>query len=360
RCLEGLEYIHAAAPDLSAASTQAPQAHEVSEPLGDFRIVRELGHGGMGIVYEAEQMSLGRRVALKVLPFAATLDSRHLQRFKNEALAAATLDHPHIVDVYGVGADRGVHYYAMRLIDGQTLAEVITQLRQMLETGSGPVDSVSAVFSGATVAKATPPADGTQDYSPGPAVTGETSGPMPGAVATKRSDFKPEYYCSVAELGRCVAEALDHAHQHGVIHRDIKPSNLMLDARGKAWVTDFGLAHIEASSSLTLTGDLVGTVRYMSPEQALAKRVPLDHRTDLYSLGVTLYELLTLAPAFSGNDRQELLRQIAFEEPKAPRKLNRSIPADLETIVLKAMGKNPNERYTTASELAEDLQRFLH
>src|SRR5262249_5704151 len=129
RCLEGLEYIHAAAPDLSAASTQAPQAHEVSEPLGDFRIVRELGHGGMGIVYEAEQMSLGRRGALKVLPFAATLDSRHLQRFKNEALAAATLDHPHIVGVYGVGADRGVPYYAIRLIGGQKLAQVITQWR---------------------------------------------------------------------------------------------------------------------------------------------------------------------------------------------------------------------------------------
>src|SRR5262249_28238486 len=138
----------------------------------------------------------------------------------------------------------------------------------------------------------------------------------------------------------------------------IKPSNLMLDSRGKVWVTDFGLAHVQSEKTLTMTGDLVGTLRYMSPEQALAKRVVIDHRTDIYSLGVTLYELLTLAPAFAGNDRQELLRQIAFEEPKPPRRINKSIPAELETIVLKAMEKNPADRYATGAEMAEDLRRF--
>jgi serine/threonine protein kinase len=145
----------------------------------------------------------------------------------------------------------------------------------------------------------------------------------------------------------------------GVLHRDIKPANLIVDAAGRLWVTDFGLAQVQSDPRLTMTGDLVGTLRYMSPEQALAKRVVVDHRTDVYSLGATLYEVLTLQPAYSGNDRQELLRQIAFEEPKPPRRLNRAIPAELETIVLKALEKNPAERYATAQELADDLQRYL-
>ena len=163
----------------------------------------------------------------------------------------------------------------------------------------------------------------------------------------------------MAELGIQAAEALDHAHALGIVHRDVKPANLLVDGRGSLWVTDFGLAHIQSDARLTMTGDLVGTLRYMSPEQALAKRVVVDHRTDVYSLGATLYELLTLEPAFAGTDRQELLRQIAFEEPKPPRRINRAIPAELETIVLKAMEKNPADRYATAKELADDLRRFL-
>jgi hypothetical protein len=169
------------------------------------------------------------------------------------------------------------------------------------------------------------------------------------------------YIRAVARLGAQAAEALDYAHQLGVVHRDIKPANLLVDGRGQLWVTDFGLAQFkrEGEPSLTLTGDLVGTLRYMSPEQALAKRVPIDHRTDVYSLGATLYELLTLRPVFGGGDRQELLRQIAFDEPRPPQKLNKSIPAELETVLLKALAKNPAERYATAQELAEDLRRFL-
>jgi tetratricopeptide (TPR) repeat protein len=164
----------------------------------------------------------------------------------------------------------------------------------------------------------------------------------------------------LSELGIQAAEALDHAHQLGIVHRDVKPANLMLDGRGNVWVTDFGLAHVQhGEASLTMTGDIVGTLRYMSPEQALAKRVPIDHRTDIYSLGVTLYELLTLQPTFGGKDRQELLQQIAFEEPKAPHRLHKAIPAELEIIVLKAMEKRPQDRYTTAQELADDLERWL-
>jgi tetratricopeptide (TPR) repeat protein len=280
----------------------------------------------MGVVYEALQRSLNRRVALKVLPFAASLDARQLQRFKNEAQAAASLHHTHIVPVFGVGCERGVHYYAMQLIDGQTLAEVIAALRNPPEGGAaaGPAGSTAQAV-----------------------------------LSTERCGRSPDFFRSVARLGVEAAEALDHAHQLGVVHRDVKPGNLMVDAAGKLWVTDFGLARLGTDAGLMMTGDLVGTLRYMSPEQALAKRVPIDHRTDVYSLGATLYELLTLAPAFGGNDRQELLQQIVFEEPRPPRRLSKAIPAELEIIVLKALEKNPAERYPTAKELAEDLQRFL-
>jgi tetratricopeptide (TPR) repeat protein len=163
----------------------------------------------------------------------------------------------------------------------------------------------------------------------------------------------------MARLGVQAAEALEHAHALGVIHRDIKPGNLLVDVRGNLWITDFGLAQVQGDAKLTMSGDLLGTMRYMSPEQALAKRIVVDHRTDIYSLGVTLYELLTLEPAFNGRDRQEVLRQIAFEEPRPPTRINKAMPTELETIVLKALAKNPDERYPTARELADDLERFL-
>jgi serine/threonine protein kinase len=348
----------------SAARLGVPAAHDADPEtgtLGDYRILREVGRGGMGIVSEAEQISLGRRVALKVLPFAATMDPRQLQRFKNEALAAH-LDHPHIVDVHGVGCERGVHYYARRYIEGHTLAEIIDQLRTLRgQEGASLPDAVVAVQ---TRLEAAPSSrdEPTGDYTPppaAPAVAAETAVAARTGRSSGSARLSRSYFRSVAQLGAEVAEALDHAHQMGVVHRDIKPSNLMLDVRGKVWITDFGLAHRDSAANLTLTGDLVGTLRYMSPEQALAKRVPIDHRSDVYSLGVTLYELLTLEPAVGGRDRQELLRQIAFEEPRPPRRLCREVPAELETIVLKAMEKNPHDRYLTAAELAQDLRHFL-
>jgi serine/threonine protein kinase/WD40 repeat protein len=319
----------AVAPLRAAAS--APAAAGVGR-LGDFRLLREVGRGGMGVVYEAEQISLGRRVALKVLPFAATLDPRQLQRFKNEALAAAALDHPHVVDVYGVGCERGVHYYAMRFVDGHSLAEVVDQLRR---PGAGPVpDSVARAFA---------------DPAPSTAPVAQAH--------TRRSAAPRAYPRSVAEVGLRVAEALDHAHRQGVVHRDVKPSNLLLDTQGKVWVADFGLARLESAESVTGTGNLVGTLRYMAPEKAVGPG-PADHRVDVYGLGATLYELLTLRPAFPGGDREELLRQIAADPP-APRRLDGSIPADLETVVLKAMSRAPADRYPTAGALADDLRRFL-
>jgi WD40 repeat protein/serine/threonine protein kinase len=329
--------------------------------LGDFRILREVGRGGMGIVYEAEQISLGRRVALKVLPFASTLDAKQLQRFKNEAQAAAGLHHTNIVPVFATGCERGVHYYAMQFIEGQTLAQVIADLRLQiadLKNGAGadfmPSPSLQQV---APTGPYTPEAvqqSPSRDLQSAIAVTTPKAG-----ISTERSTRSPAFFRTAAQLGIQAAEALEHAHQLGIVHRDIKPGNLLVDARGQLWTTDFGLAQVQGGTNLTMSGDLLGTLRYMSPEQALAQRVTIDHRTDIYSLGATLYELLTLEPAFPGRDRQELLRQIAFHDPQPSRRLNTAIPVELETIVGKAMEKNPAERYATAQELADDLQRFL-
>ena len=192
---------------------------------------------------------------------------------------------------------------------------------------------------------------------PGPDARGGTRPAAPHSSGS--STRSRDYFRTVARLALQAAEALEHAHARGILHRDIKPANLLLDAEGQLWVTDFGLAQVQGDDRLTLTGDLLGTLRYMSPEQALGRRVVIDHRTDVYSLGVTLYELLTLRPAFDGRDRAEILRRIADEEPPPLRKLNPAVPADLETIVLKAMAKEPASRYATAQDLADDLRRFL-
>jgi hypothetical protein len=311
--------------------------------LGDFQIVREVACGGMGVVYEARQKSLGRRVALKVLPSAAALDPRQLQRFRNEAEAAAHLNHANIVPVYAVGCERGVHYFAMQFIDGRTLADLIGDL-QVSRTGRKPLEPPRGRST-----------SGRGDGGPAPETVRAES-----TVSTETL-FPPgkRFFRSVARIGIEAALALEHAHQMGVIHRDVKPANFIVDAHGRLWITDFGLALLPTDHRLTSTGDLVGTLRYMSPEQVEAKRAPIDHRTDIYSLGATLYELLTLTAAFDGADRQELLRKISSDDPARPRRLNRNVPAELETIVLKAMSKGREERYATAQELADDLARFV-
>ncbi|HZT78738.1 MAG TPA: serine/threonine-protein kinase [Gemmataceae bacterium] len=352
--LDALDMVHAAAPLLypSAEGRPAPAAAESipAEPLGDFHIIREVGRGGMGVVYEAIQLSLGRRVALKVLPFAATLDPRQLQRFHNEARAAASLHHPNIVPVYAVGCERGVHFYAMQLIEGQNFAAVIQDLRK---AGRGPAGDIPV----------RPGQESTGPYpSPPPSASAPAAATRPSVsitLSTQRSGRSTDFYRTVARLTAQAAEALDYAHGLGIIHRDVKPANLLVEGRGNVWVTDFGLAQFHADAGLTATGDLLGTLRYMSPEQAGGQRSLLDHRTDVYSLGATLYELLTLRPIFDGTDRQALLQQIMHEEPRPPRAIDRSIPPELETIVLKAIAKAPEERYATAREFADDLQRFL-
>ena len=319
------------ATNQGVSASPQPKGHELGT-LGDFRILREVGRGGMGIVYEAEQQSLGRRVALKVLPFAATMDPRNLERFRNEAQAAAHLHHNHIVPVFGGGCERGVPYYVMQFIEGQTLAEVIFDLKH----------------------QAQPEAAVSQQSAEGLPETRRS------AISTLDHPANRDYFRKIAQLGIQAAEALDYAHQRGVIHRDIKPANLILDATGNLWITDFGLANFQGNDArLTRTGDMLGTIRYMSPEQASPKRLAIGPRTDIYSLGTTLYELLTLEPAFPAKDRAEMLVQLAYQEPRLPRAVNRAVPQELETIVLKAMAKNPDERYATAQELKDDLQRFL-
>lgn len=340
-CLDGIDLAHAAGKAMRESSSTPTVEMEPlpREPLGDFRILREIGRGGMGVVYEAVQLSLGRRVALKVLPFAAALNSRQLQRFQTEAQAAAQLHHTNIVPVYAVGCERGVHFYAMQVIDGRPLDQVIHELRESRENGANQ----------ATLDQK----EGTTKAMQG------GSGLASLTAATARSSGIPNHHRAAAQVGVQVAEALEYAHEAGVVHRDIKPANLLLDGKGNAWVTDFGLARVNADTGITQTGDVFGTLRYMSPEQASGRRLEVDHRADVYSLGATLYELVCLEPAFPGQDKQRVLQAILNEEPQSLKQWDKSVPVELETIILKAMAKLPQERYQTAGEMAADLRRFL-
>jgi eukaryotic-like serine/threonine-protein kinase len=306
------------------------------QPLGDFKILRELGRGGMGIVYEAIQLSLGRHVALKVLPMAASLDDRYLQRFKMEAQAAAQLHHNHIVPVYAVGCERGMHYYAMQLINGAPISS-----KSFLGLTPQDTDSKSV---GKPSTRTTH-----RDITQG----GSTS------TSKQNSPLSKDRFRTIVKLVSNVADALEYAHSCGVVHRDVKPGNLMLDARGKIWVTDFGLAMVAANNQLTQTGDFVGTLRYMSPEQASGQKGIVDHRADIYALGATLYELLVNRPMMDAADRPSLLHQILYGDPKPLRQIERSIPVELETIVQKATQHNPSDRYQSAEAFASDLRCFL-
>lgn len=299
--------------------------------LGDYCLIREIGRGGMGVVYEARQLSLGRTVALKLLPFAALLDQKQIARFQNEAQAAAGLHHPNIVSVFAVGCERGVHFYSMQFIDGQSLARVVRELRH--ETAA--------------------------DIVPGSVSPTSPTSRLGGRFSTVRSVRSRNYVRAATELTVQAADALQHAHECGVVHRDVKPSNLLVDRHGKLWITDFGLARCNLGPDLTVTGDVLGTLRYISPEQATGKPHLVDHRTDVYSLGVTLFELLALQPAFDGDERTDVLRRIQGEDPPSLRGLNPAVPYDLETIVLKAIAKSREDRYPSAQEFGSDLRRFL-
>lgn len=288
-CLAGVEFIY-------GADGREP---EPAKQLGDFVIGREIGRGGMGAVYEARQLSLGRTVALKVLRFGAVSDPEAIDRFKREAETVATLHHTNIVPIFSVGTDSGINYYAMQLIDGPSLHQV---------------------------------------------------------AAESNVPLTPK---TVAGWGLQAAEALTHAHQREVIHRDVKPSNLLLDHEGRIWLTDFGLAKRLDDVTLSLTGALLGTPRYMSPEQAEAAVKSVDHRTDIYSLGATLYELVTGQPVFTADTPHDIISKIIHNEPLSPRHVRPEIPRDLETVLLKCLSKEAFQRYTTAQELADDLRAVV-
>lgn len=359
---------------------KAGSADGVPECLGDFRILREIGRGGMGIVYEAEQVSLGRRVALKVLPHQAQVNPRYLTRFEREARSAARLHHTNIVPVYGVGTDKGIHYYAMQYIQGLGLDSVLEELKKLRELrlfpelhrqpSDGPALSAQAVARSLLLGKnehAAANGNATVDQAPAqgarPASSNASSGSLVlpgGGSAAGAAAAQSTYWHSVARLGLQVAEALAYAHAEGILHRDIKPSNLLLDARGHVWVADFGLAKAADSAELTGSGDILGTLRYMAPESLEGKA---DARSDVYALGLTLYEMAALEPAYVETDRHQLIKQVTTEEPaplgKAQSHVQGRVPRDLETIIHKAIDKEPGRRYQTAQELVADLQRFL-
>ncbi len=449
--LEGLELVHGLL-GLGSAQGSGPgrgsgldHRIESGRRIAGYRVVRELGRGGMGTVYEAVHVGLDRPVALKVLGIHAAPDSSARRRFLNEARTAAGLHHTHIVPVFDVGQVGGLCYYAMQRIEGSGLDWVVRHLRRSRppnpEGGGGPAsgrfvtpDAQSAsgfssmnarlgqlwvrVSSGwlkrqhrhngadhgvaypATIIPLSPPSqpgiangmrsqsalgDSTASWShtsrqprraasrvsndrAASAIVPASQGPLAAIdPAARRHDDEPipfdpprgtAYFRWVAEVGLQSADALAHAHHQGVIHRDVKPSNLLIDGKGNIWVTDFGLARRLADPGLTHHDSLLGTPRYMSPEQA--RTGSIDGRTDVYSLGATLYELLTLRPPFDGRSAAELIDQIGQDEPAPPTTIDPRVPRDLETIVLKALAKRPADRYLTAAELAEDLARYLN
>jgi WD40 repeat protein/serine/threonine protein kinase len=354
----------------------------VPQELGEFRILREIGRGGMGIVYEAMQESLGRHVALKVFPFHGLMNPTQLERFRREARAAARLHHTNIVPVFGVGVSEGIHYYAMQFIQGQALNEVLQEVRRLrthkmegMPEHALATSVAEALLSGhfvrsgvgnqGTGIRSQESEVRNQESRPGNQELGgrENKAESWSDSSTVRSSHShltaqadAQYFRSVAQVGIQVADALEYAHREGVVHRDIKPSNLLLDTSGRIWVTDFGLAKADESAELTDPGDIVGTLCYMAPERF---RGMADVRSDVYGLGITLYELATLQPAFADSQRARLIEKVAREEPRRPRKLDAKIPRDLETVILKAIAKDPGERYVTAQALSEDLQRFL-
>ena len=300
---------------------QAEQARErfdlnqIPDRIGDYHIIKKLGQGGMGVVYEAIQESLERRVAIKSLGTHPIHVPRSARRFRREARAVAMLHHTNIINVYGSGVHDGIPYFAMQLVEGRSVRQLIDQIRNSkIEAG---------------------------DTKP------------------KSGDRGKLSFVQIAKIGVQVASALDYAHQQGILHRDVKPSNLLLDDQGTAWVSDFGLAKVKNSTEATFSGDVVGTLRYVPPE-ATKGEGGWTELSDVYSLGVTLYEMLALTPAFPEADRVKLLDRICRgDSPISLRKLDPSIPRDLETIVVKAMSRDSNSRYQSAAELGRDLQRFV-
>ncbi|MCA8950822.1 MAG: serine/threonine protein kinase, partial [Planctomycetes bacterium] len=306
--------------------------------LGDFRLVREIGRGGCGVVFEAEQVSIGRRVALKVLAASPALSALGIARFKREATMAGRLRHDGIVKVFAVGEDEGHHFFAMDLVPGAPLDRVLESL----------ADRDPQSVDGGEVWRAV----GTLAIRPAGAVGESEAVPSPPPAAGSAT----EVWVAIAAR---IADALHHAHEAGIVHRDVKPSNILVRADGQPVLTDFGLAREQGLPTVSVDGAFVGTPGYVSPEQIDGRRAGVDRRTDVFALGVSLYEMLTLQRPFESGSSQEEMRRILKQEPPPPARLNPRLPSDLCAIVGKCLEKEPERRYATAHELAEDLRAFL-
>jgi serine/threonine protein kinase len=350
----------ASSPERTEHSPLAAAGLEAGVEIGDFRIERRLGAGGMGIVYQARQLSLQRLVALKVLGQALTRNT-DVARFQREAQAAARLRHPAIAQVYYIGQDRHLCYLAMELIEGSSLRRVLDRLGTTATADSSLDSVVRDELLVEPTAKAVRFDQPTEEVG-GDAPTGP---PQPPAEINpylspqaRELRISGSFVRRTCEVIRDAAQALAHAHEQGVVHRDIKPDNLLLDRQGKVHLIDFGVARFFEDQAVTYTGQLVGTPLYMSPEQVTG-RGAIDARTDIYSLGLVLYELLTLRPPIEATNRENLLRTIVTKPLPPISWRNAGVPRDVERIVHKATQKDPDQRYATAADLAADLDRFL-
>jgi serine/threonine protein kinase len=315
------------------------------QQLDDYRIVREIGRGGMGLVFEAIDQSLHRRVAIKVLPSGLLSDPRNLERFRREARAVARLRHPNIVSVFGVGQSEQYHYYVMDYIDGINLRQWIGHVTgETEEVFATRYDTVSDECD-ATITK-----DATDESR------GYVSRIASAANIPTDTD-SPEYFRWVSRVGIMISDALDYAHSQGTLHRDIKPANLLIDQQGVVSITDFGLAKVSENQAITRTGDILGTPRYMAPESFTQR---YDEKSETYAVGLTLYELMTLRPAIDAASPAEILRKASQGSTVPPRKSSSHIPRDLETILLKALAVGPEDRYASAAELRDDLDHYLN
>lgn len=360
--------------ELSRQEHDRPQR----ERVGDFRIVRRIARGGMGEIYEAIQEPLERRVVVKTIRHEYA--SQHArERFLREQHVLAKLHETHTVPIFAAGEQDGVQYFAMPYIEGASLDHIVRTATtwasvEKHEHRTPRLGELARMVLERSTAGIQAADQGTHTTESGTPVEKSVPDGARAATATANAcwSLSLEYFRSVAQVMADVAESLEHAHRHGFLHRDLKPSNIMVDTAGQSWVIDFGLAgHIQgelepqfattessdAQAASALTAGVIGTPGYMSPEQAAGKTV--DERTDIWGLGVTLYELLTLRRAYPAEPRSPIGRGTSFPPPTAPRRLIRSLPRDLEAICLKALHVDPAGRYRTAGEIADDLRRWL-
>lgn len=342
-------------PDPSSSDSEAAPLGT----LGGFELRREIGRGGMGTVYEAWQPSLQRNVALKILGRHVGASSQAIERFKREASTAAKLHHAHIVPIYAQGEQDGVYYYAMEYVIGDSLNKIIAIYRnsdssQVSLTSTDSDETVALSRAAMLSGGETTTIDTSQtEVTQSQVRSGVTLTEIPKECTTQ------DYFTNIAEQIAHVADALDYAHQQGVIHRDIKPHNLMRGPEGRLRIVDFGLARLSEQPGVTMTGDWIGSPLYMSLEQISGDHGKVDHRIDIYSLGATMYEWLTLTPPYPGETREQVITKILSSHAQPLRTFNPKIPVDLETICLKAIERDRNRRYKSAGELRDDLRRYL-